>query len=424
MTTEPVLDTRYKGFPRTSPPLARSAIGQAGWHVLDGRLPLPLAVIKRSALSHNLAWMQAFVRERGIELAPHGKTTMSPELFSRQLAAGAWGLTFATVTQLAVGVGAGARRTLIANQVVTDDDLAGIQALLAAHEGLRVVFLVDSLAQLALIEQWFAAHPGRPPFEVMLEVGVPGARTGCRTQDEAATLARALKASQAVRLAGIECYEGGGATGRSDHDAAYADALMTRVEAIARLCAEEHLFENDEVLLSAGGSAIFDLVADRLTPALGRPVRGLLRSGCYVTHDHGNYKRLLASVAERCGCTETLLPALEVWAAVQSRPEPGLAILTCGRRDISYDLEMPIPFARAPRGVLAPQPIPASWTISALNDQHAYLRWDAADEATAPVVGERIGLGISHPCTTFDKWHWMPIVEDDYRVTDAVTLHF
>lgn len=419
-----LLDTRYKGFPRTSPPLARSAIGSAGWHVLDGKLPLPLAVIKRSALAHNLAWMQAFVRERGIELAPHGKTTMSPELFSRQLAAGAWGLTFATVTQLAVGVAAGARRTLIANQVVTDDDLAGIQALLAAHEELRVVFLVDSVAQLALIEQWFAAHPGSQPFEVMLEVGVAGARTGCRTHEEAATLARALKASAAVRLAGIECYEGGGATGRSDHDSAYADALMTRVEAIARLCAEEALFENDEVLLSAGGSAIFDLVADRLTPTLGRPVRGLLRSGCYVTHDHGNYKRLLASVAERCGCTETLLPALEVWAAVQSRPEPGLAILTCGRRDISYDLEMPIPFARAPRGVLAPQAIPASWKITALNDQHAYLRWDAADEASAPVVGERIGLGISHPCTTFDKWHWMPIVEDDYRVTDAVTLHF
>jgi len=424
MTHDPLLDASYKGFPRTSPPLARSAIGQAGWHVLDGRLPLPLAVIKRSALNHNLAWMQAYVREHGIDLAPHGKTTMSPQLFARQLDAGAWGLTFATVTQLAVGVAAGARRTLIANQVVTDDDLAAIQALLAAHTDLRIIFLVDSLAQLALIEHWLAAHPASKSFEVMLEIGVPAARTGCRTQDEAATLARALRSSPAVRLVGIECYEGGGATGRSDHDAAYADALMTRVEAVARLCAEEQLFETDEVLISAGGSAIFDLVAGRLTPTLGRPLRGLLRSGCYVTHDHGNYKRLLASVAARCGCTETLLPALEVWTAVQSRPEPGLAILTCGRRDISYDLEMPIPFARAPRGVLAPQTIPSSWKITSLNDHHAYLVWDADDEALAPVVGERIGLGISHPCTTFDKWHWMPIVEDDYRVTDAVTLHF
>jgi len=421
---DPLLDARYKGFPSTSPPLARSAIGQAGWHVLDGRLPLPLAVIKRSALTHNLTWMQTYAREHGIDLAPHGKTTMSPELFARQLDAGAWGLTFATVTQLAVGVAAGARRALIANQIVTDDDLAAIQALLVAHPGLHVIFLVDSLAQLALIEQWAGAHPGSRAFEVMLEIGVPAARTGCRTQDEAMTLARALKASLVVRLVGIECYEGGGATGRSDHDAAYADALMTRVETIVRRCAKEDLFENDEIFVSAGGSAIFDLVAGRLTPALNRPLRGLLRSGCYVTHDHGNYKRMLASVAERCGCTQTLLPALEVWTAVQSRPEPGLAILTCGRRDISYDLEMPIPFARAPRGELMPQPIPTSWKITSLNDHHAYLNWDAADEASAPIVGERIGLGISHPCTTFDKWHWMPIVEDDYLVTDAVTLHF
>jgi D-serine dehydratase len=179
-------------------------------------------------------------------------------------------------------------------------------------------------------------------------------------------------------------------------------------------------------LISAGGSAIFDLVAPRLTPLLGRPVRGLLRSGCYVTHDHGTYKRYLKVVDDRLGCAqgESLRPALEVWALVQSRPETGLAILTVGRRDISYDLEMPIPIKRAARGAKMPSGVPASWQVSALNDQHAYLRWDAADEATAPAVGERIGLGISHPCTTFDKWHWMPIVDDGYRVVDAVSLHF
>ena len=42
----------------------------------------------------------------------------------------------------------------------------------------------------------------------------------------------------------------------------------------------------------------------------------------------------------------------------------------------------------------------------------------------ALAVGDRVGLGISHPCTTFDKWHWMPLVENDYRVSDAVAMHF
>ncbi|WPH15247.1 amino acid deaminase [Variovorax paradoxus] len=423
---DPLLGSSFKGYPRTQPPRRRSEVGAAGWNVLAGDLPLPLAVLKREALEHNLAWMQSRVRAWGIDLAPHGKTTMSPQLFQRQLDAGAWGLTFATVTQLGVGVAAGARRTLIANQVVSDEDLAGIQLLLQAHADLRVVFLVDSLAQLALIEDWSRRHPESVPFEVMLEIGVEGARTGCRTHEEAVALATRLRASDAVKLVGIETYEGQGATGSSEADTAYASTLMDRVEAIARHCDAQQLFETDEVLVSAGGSAIFDLVAGRLKPALGSPVRGLLRSGCYVTHDHGFYKRMVSVVDERlgCDCGESLRPAMEVWATVQSRPEPGLAILAVGKRDISFDLSMPVPIARAARGMLEAQAVPAGWKITALNDQHAYLRWDAAEEAQAPAVGDRVGLGISHPCTTFDKWHWMPVIEENYRVSDAVAMHF
>ncbi len=412
-----------KGFPHRHAAVAPRDIEQLGWHVLDGDLPLPVALLKRTALEHNIEWMQRFARERGIDLAPHGKTTMSPQLFRRQLDAGAWGITVANTTQLAVAVAAGARRTLIANQVLADADLAAIRALLDAHNGLRVVFLVDSMAQLALIEVWFDAHPGAP-FDVMLEIGVPGGRTGCRTHEQALVLARLMHASTAVRLVGIECYEGLGAKGRTEDDVPYADALMDRVEAIARQAEREALFDADEVLLSAGGSAIFDLVAGRLKPDLGRPVRGLLRSGCYVTHDHGNYGRMLAAVAQRCQCAETLKPALEVWTLVQSCPEPGLALLNAGRRDLSFDIEMPIPIARAARGVPVAQPVPSSWKVVALNDQHAHLRWDTADGPQAPVVGERVGLGISHPCTTFDKWHWMPVVDDDYRVVDAITTQF
>jgi D-serine dehydratase len=431
MTMNPLLGPGHKGFPRTQAPLPASEVAGLRWNVLAGDLPLPLAVLKRGALEHNLAWMQRHVRARGIDLAPHGKTTMSPQIFRRQLEAGAWGLTFATVTQLAVGVAAGARRTLIANQVVTDADLAAIQALLQAHEGLRIVFLVDSPAQLALVEAWFAAHPGSRPFEVMLEIGVPGGRCGCRSVEEAGALARLLHASAAVRLVGIECYEGLGAKGDTRADTAYAAALMDRVEAVARLADAQQWFDTDEVLLSAGGSAIFDLVAGRLTPALGRPVRGLLRSGCYVTHDHGFYRRMVQVVNQRCGCDDGLRAALEVWTVVQSRPEPGLAILSAGKRDLSFDLDLPVPVAWALRGALQPAAVPPGWSITGLNDQHAYLRWDPAQEAAgagprtlAPQVGDRVGLGISHPCTTFDKWHWMPVVDDDYRVVDAVSMHF
>ncbi len=423
---DPLLDARLKGFPHTHDSVRRSAIGSLGWNVLAGDLPLPIALILREALEHNLAWMQQQARAWKVDLAPHGKTTMSPQLFKRQLDAGAWGLTFATVKQLRVGVASGARHTLIANQVVGDADLHGIQALLAGHADLRVAFLVDSTAQLDVIERWSDVHKIARPFEVMLEIGMSGGRTGCRTHAEATTLAARLHASIAVKLVGIECYEGLTAQGTTEQDVPVAAALMDRVEAIAIECAKRRWFETDEVLISAGGSAIFDLVAPRLTPVLGRPVRGLLRSGCYVTHDHGSYKRYLKVVDDRLDCAqgESLRAAMEVWALVQSHPEPGLAILAVGKRDISYDLEMPIPIKRAARGAMKPSGVPASWKVTGLNDQHAYLRWDAADEAAAPAVGERVGLGISHPCTTFDKWHWMPIVDNDYRVTDAVSLHF
>ncbi len=426
---DPLLGVHLKGFPHTQPPLRRSDVAGRGWNVLAGDLPLPIAVLKREALEHNLAWMQQRARQWGIDLAPHGKTSMSPQLFRRQLDAGAWGLTFANVMQLRVGVAAGARQTLIANQLMSAQDLSGLQSLLRAHADLRAVFLVDSLAQLVLIEAWSARQADAVTFEVMLEMGLAGGRTGCRGHAEAIELAAHLHASTAVRLVGIECYEGLWAQGSTPADAPFVDAFMNRVDALARHCDAQHLFDSDEVLLSAGGSAIFDLVAGRLNPVLGRPVRGLLRSGCYLTHDHGFYRGMVAAVDQRLGCAagESLRAAMEVWALVQSQPEPGLAILGAGKRDVSFDLAMPVPIARAAAGHLTARNVPASWRITALNDQHAYLRWDVADvadAADAPVVGERIGLGISHPCTTFDKWHWMPVVEQDYRVSDAVTMHF
>lgn len=422
---DPIIDPGFKGFPHHHQSLRRSQIGQQRWNVLRGDLPLPLALIKRDALDGNLGWMQGFAREHGVDMAPHGKTTMSPQLFRRQIEAGAWGITFATVTQARVGVAAGVRRCLIANQVLTAADLAAIQQLLHDETDLRIVFLVDSLAQLALIENWYrsGSQAHMKPFEVLLEIGLEGGRTGCRNHELALALAGRLRESAAVRLVGIECYEGLSPSGSTDADRSLADALMGRVLAIARECDTRQLFECDEVLVSAGGSSIFDLVVSQLSPRLTLPVRGLLRSGCYVTHDHGSYQRMMAVMNTRLACGHGLHAALEVWATVQSRPEPGLAILAAGKRDLSFDSALPTPVFVCPLGQTAVADAPGDWTVSALNDQHAYLR--APPGATIDLqVGDRVGLGISHPCTTFDKWRWMPLVDDDYNVADAIVTCF
>ena len=417
---DPLLDATFKGFPHGAAPLPRSRVGAQGWNVLAGDLPLPLAVIRREALAHNVAWMQRYADQAGVRFAPHGKTTMSPQLFQRQLDAGAWGLSFATVTQLRAGVAAGARNLLIANQVLDAADLGAIAALADAQPTVRIVFLLDSLAQLALIEAVSVARP----FEVLLEVGVAGGRTGVRSHDDAVALARRAQASAAVTLVGLECYEGLGNTGRSEDDRPAAADLMDRVERLAIQCNAEGLFEADEVIVSAGGSGVFDLVVPRMRLALSRPVVGLLRSGCYVTHDQGHYQRLVHTVNQRLGCDDAqgLRAALEVWALVQSLPEPGLAILAVGKRDISYDLGMPEPLAVCARASRTCVPVPEGWSVHKLNDQHAYLRLNS--DTRGLQVGDRVCLGISHPCTTFDKWRWMPIVDEDYTVVDAIVTCF
>ncbi len=424
---DPLIDNHFKGYPHHQVPLRRSQIARQAWNVLKGDLPLPLAVIKRDALAGNLAWMQNFARERGLDMAPHGKTTMSPQLFRRQLDAGAWGITFATITQARVGIAAGVQRCLIANQVLTSADLAAIQRLIGDNLGLRIVFLVDSVQQLDLIESWYRSHETTGggtlrPFEVLLEIGLVGGRTGCRDNRSALQLARRIRASQAAKLVGVECYELW-STGDVQADRALVDGLLGRVVEVAHACDRERLYECDEVLISAGGSAIFDLVAAHLKPGLSQPVRGILRSGCYVTFDHGNYKRLMSVMNSRLSCGHGLNAAMEVWTTVQSRPEPGLAILTAGRRDVSFDSAMPKAVYLCRLGQATAVEAPTEWTVTTLNDQHAYLR--APEGATLDLqVGDRIGLGISHPCTTFDKWRWMALVDDDYNVVDAIVTNF
>jgi D-serine dehydratase len=423
MSTDFTLDASFKSYPQSAAPCKASELASKGWNLLANDLPLPLAVIHRSALEHNVRWMQAFASRKGVALAPHGKTSMSPQLFQKQLDAGAWGLSFATLYQVAVGVEAGARRIIVANQVVCDADLDALSILLAGHADLRIWFLVDSLAQLALIEDWAARRSHVRPLDVLLEMGIMGQRTGCRSFEQAMSLARRLATSPAVRLGGIECYEGGVAQCDSAHDAREVTALVRRVIEVVHACDAEGLFAHEEVLLSAGGSAVFDLVLPMLqVKTLSRPVQGVLRSGCYITHDHGNYARFLRLVEKREGLDDSLRAAMEVWTMVQSVPEPGLALLTCGRRDISFDIEMPIPQRHAPRCATSAVASPPNWKISALNDQHAYLRFDPA--GVTPQVGDRIALGISHPCTTFDKWRWMPLVDDGLTVMGAIRTCF
>lgn len=429
-----------KGYPAWAPPLPVAEIGAQGWHVLQANWPLPCATLRKAAISHNIGWMQQLVAQAGIDLAPHGKTTMSPELFQAQLAAGAWGITFATVGQLAAGVQAGVQRAVLANQVLLPHDLSWLAQLRRENPGLLAPFLLDSLAQLDRIEEWMesigATTGAFAPFDVLIELGLQDGRTGCRTVPQALELAHAAHTSKAVRLIGLECYEGLWAKGESANDTTLVNTLMQQVHDLAHACDLAGLFDTDaDVLISAGGSAVFDLVAVWLKPVLSRPVRGLLRSGCYIAHDDGFYKRLGHLADDRLSrnglngkpwnCGNGLHAALEVWSVVQSCPEPNLAILNAGKRDVSFDMGLPCPLRWCRFGSTTILPAPSHWRITHLNDQHAYLSMtDHTESPERLQPGDRVSLGISHPCTTFDKWRWMPLVSDDGLITGAITTGF
>jgi len=422
------LDVATKGYPLSSPALPISAIGAQRWSLLAGDLPLPQAVICDSALAHNHAWMRDFTASTGVLLAPHGKTTMAPQIFAQQLAAGAWGITVANVQQLGICVRFGVRRIIMANQLLGTAEAGAVIHLQEAHPDLEFQFLIDSQAQLTSIESVAASHSMSRKLTALVELGVAGGRTGARTFDAAVGVARAVAASKTIALSGLECYEGLQITGDSGRDEIMVAGLMQRVHDVALACDREGLFAGRSIILTAGGSAAFDIVARDLPMKLSKPVLTILRSGCYVTHDSGFYNRMLEGVKARSGTAwqsrPGLRPALEVWSRAQSCPEPGLAILTMGKRDASFDLEMPIVCKRYRPGIdTAPQPAPATWKIANMNDQHAYLRFSADDDA-APQVGDLVGCGISHPCTTFDKWRALFTVDDDYRVTGAIRTFF
>src|SRR3954470_12375624 len=328
-------------------------------------VPLPVLVLRESALAHNLATMQAWCDARGLSLAPHGKTTMAPELVRRQLDAGAWGMTAATVPQVAVMRAAGAERVILANELVGAPEIAWFER---ERAGIEAYCLVDSVAGAEGL-----AAGVREPLRVLIEVGGP--RGGCRSEEAALAVAEAVAAAPSLVLAGVEGFEG-------TLDAAAVDGFLDLLRGVVVALDGRGAFAGvDEIVATAGGSAFFDRVAERLRfEGLSRPVRVVLRSGCYLTHDDGIY----AESSPLAG----LRAALELWARVLSCPEPGLAIAGFGKRDAPYDLGLPV--VRSHAGV----------SVTALNDQHAYL----SDAGGVLAVGDTVVWGISHPCTAFDRW--------------------
>lgn len=395
---DPVLGAWTKGFPARAAGLRLSEVAAAGLHLSD--LVTPVLTVHEEALTHNEDTVFGWAAAQGVLLAPHGKTTMAPALWQRLLDAGAWGLSVATPWQAEVAIAAGVPTVLIANAVTDPGAVRRLRALLAADDGLRVLCWADSVAGVEILAA--EMRDAMRPLDVLVELGGAHGRTGARSVAEGERIAQEISAAPGLTLAGAAGYEGPFGPDRSAESVAAVDAyLRTLIELHERMPYAEGV----RPVLTAGGSSFPDRAAAVLAPQ-SADADVVLRSGAFQIHDDGFYARM--SPFGPLTDTPALRSAMHAWSRVVSQPEDGLALLDAGRRDVPFDLDLPVPQT-------------VNGEITALNDQHAFLGF--ADDETVE-VGDVVRLGLSHPCTAFDKWPLIGVVDDDDIVIDAIRTYF
>ena len=380
----------------------------------------PVLVLHDGAAHHNIALMAEFCRRRRVAIAPHAKTTMTPYLMGLQIASGAWGMTAASMRQARLLVKLGVRRVLLANEVVETRDVEWlVQHLSTSGPEADFLCYVDSIDGLTRLESQLArTSPVRSEVGVLVELGYDGGRTGIRSVDAGLRLARAVTESRLLRLRGVAGYEGllprdGGRTPPGLRH--YLADLGTLV----RSCRAEGFFGQVPVV-SAGGSSYFDVVVEHLGPdSFDFATQTILRSGCYVVHDHGLYHETSPLDGRAPRGHATFAPALELIGTVLSRPEENLAIVNFGRRHVPTDDRLPVLI-----GALTPdgshRPFPGAF-VRRVDDEHCYLVTPSHSQLSP---GDRLAFGLSHPCGAFDRWRAIPVVDERYRVLDVASPLF
>ncbi|WP_406122677.1 amino acid deaminase [Streptomyces sp. NBC_00989] len=410
------VDHRFKGLPPDADGVTVAELAAQRRNLFTGGFTTPVLALSAERLDHNLRLMETYATRHGLAFAPHGKTSMAPQLFHRQLAHGAWGITLAVPHQVRVAREFGIGSVFLANELVDPAALKWISSELAADESFRFICYVDSVRGVELMDA--ALRGAARPLDVVVELAAgEGARTGVRTEAECAAVADAVAAAGTLRLVGVAGYEG--EVPQADPERVHA--WLRRLTALAVEFDKAGRFTGsglDEIVVSAGGSAWFDAVADVFAelPELSLPALKLLRSGAYVSHDDGHYREITPFT--RVPEEGALEPAFRLWAQVVSRPSPEQAFANAGKRDAAYDLDLPLAQVVRRDGTERPA---TGIEVTGLSDQHAWLRTTAGADLE---VGDWIGMGLSHPCTSFDKWQLIPVAEADGTVVDYIRTFF
>ncbi|GAA1352855.1 amino acid deaminase [Streptomyces beijiangensis] len=414
-----VVDHRFKGLPPAAQGLTLPALAAERRNLFTDGFTTPVLALSAESVEHNLALMETYATRHGLVFAPHGKTSMAPQLFARQIEHGAWGITLAVPHQVRVAREFGIQRIFLANEIVDAAALRWIGSELDADPDFTFICYVDSVRGVELMDE--ALRGTSRPLDVVVELGAgDGARTGARTEAECAAIADAVAATGTLRLVGVAGYEGEVPEADGERVRAWLRRLVALAADFDKAGRFSRISGTDEIVISAGGSAWFDAVADVFAeiPELSSPVCKLLRSGAYISHDDGHYRHL--TPFNRVPDEGSLHAGFRLWAQVVSRPTGEQAFVNAGKRDAAYDLDLPE--AQVVRDARTGEIRPAAGiTVSGLSDQHGWVR--TTPEADLE-VGDWVGMGLSHPCTSFDKWQLIPLVEADGTVVDYIRTYF
>lgn len=395
----------------------KSAVMACPANLLAEEVCLPAALVKKTALENNIAWMQRYADTRGVSLAPHGKTTMTPWIFQAQQRAGAWGIGVGSAWQASAAMASGIERVLMVNQLVGQANMQMVSQLKAHYRTVDFLCCVDSLANARTLSAFFSAR--QQTLDVLIELGVPGGRCGCRSVDAALALAQEVATLPGLTLRGLELYEG---VLHGDDPQPQVEALLRQAAGLA--CQMAPLVEG-EFILTGAGTVWYDVVCN-VWLAAQKPdrCRVVIRPGCYITHDVGIYEiarqELIARDPIACDLGGDLTSALELMAMVQSVPEADRAVVNFGKRDCAFDAGLPQPVAHYRHGKALP--LQADEIVSVgIMDQHCMLRLAPGCDVQ---VGDIVLFGTSHPCLTFDKWKTLLLVDDEYNVLEELDTLF
>lgn len=357
--------------PEYAPARLQALIGQ-GVAAID----TPALVVDLDAMERNLQRMADYAKAHGMKLRPHAKMHKSAALGQRQMQAGAVGLCVQKTSEAEALAAAGVHNLYISNEVIAPAKLARVAALarqLAAQGG-RLAIAVDSLPGIEHLAQ--ALGRGENLIDVYIELDVGQKRCGVATPADVVPLAQAIARHPALRLAGLQAYNG-----RAQHLRSVAERRAALAEVVRLVQETRRLVEAAGLslpLVTGAGSGTFGLESTS-------GVFGELQAGSYLFMD-GDYARNEADPAQ---------PAFEHALFVKTQvmsASAGHVVVDAGHKSHAIDSGLPRVHG---------EPLEAT----GCSDEHTTLR--ATGAAPLPALGSTLWLIPGHCDPTVNLHDWM-----------------